>query len=123
MMQDVTLIINGLDVSSRVLTYSAQLSINYAKVITTLDDVEHPFPGVKRSVLRFSFLPMTEDEADSVYWCMRDLIFPVTYSNPRGGGVLTKKFRLMTDIEAVFLLLSVDGKRRYNGGQIELRAI
>ena len=39
---DVTLIVNGLDLSLKLSTYSVTEEVTYRKVITTLDDVEHP---------------------------------------------------------------------------------
>ena len=76
---DVTLIVNGLDLSSKLSTYSVTEEVTYRKVITTLDDVEHPYPGAKRTTIIFSLFPLTDDEIQDA---MKD--------NPSGqGGELT----------------------------------
>ena len=62
-MSDLTLSIAGVDMSASVSTYKVTKEVTYKKIITTLDDVEHPYPGKLRDVLSVSFLPMTEAQA------------------------------------------------------------
>lgn len=123
-MMEVTLIANGLDLSKRLSTYQVTKEITYKKVVTTLDDTEHPYPGAKKDVITFSLLPMTDEEGGEVYDVLYSLIFNATYTAQYAGGLnVTKRVRVTSDLESTFLLLSVDGKRRYRGGSIQLRAL
>ena len=118
-----TLKLNGLDVSKRLSTYVVNLEIPWQKVITTMDDEEHPYPATKRPIVTFSFLPMTEEESKEVFDALSPLIFDATYTNMYLGEDDTRKFRVVSDLESTFLLTSIDGKRRYNGNRIQLRAL
>lgn len=120
---DITLIVNGLDLSEKLSTYSVTEEVTYRKVITTLDDVEHPYPGATRTTITFSLLPLTGEESAALYNALRYLAFDSTYTNPNKGVDETKRVRLMTNIESIFALKSVDGKRRYKGGEIQLRRL
>ena len=120
---DVTLIVNGLDLSSKLSTYSVTEEVTYRKVITTLDDVEHPYPGAKRTTIIFSLFPLTDEESTSLYSAISALMFDATYTNQHKGVEETRRVRLMTNLESAFALKSMDGKRRYKGGEIQLRRL
>lgn len=113
--------INGLDLSSRLSTYTMTQEISYRKVIKTLDDMEHAYPGAKRPIIRFSLFPGTEEQDAELYEALENLIVPVVFT--QRGVDITRKMRLTSNLESVFLLKSVDGKRRYLGGEITLRGI
>ena len=118
---DVTLIINGLSVSDRLSAYVVSEEVEYASVITTLDGVEHPSGGTVRQVLTFSLFPGTGEQDEALYEALRDLIVPVTYMHR--DKEYTKKMRPVSNLASKFLLTSVDGKRRYKGGEIQLRRL
>ena len=120
---DVTLIVNGMDLSTKLSTYSVTETVTYRNVITTLDDVEHPYPGAKRTIITFSVFPMTDEESAALYNTLSALMFDATYTNQYKGVDETKRVRLMTNLESAFALKSVDGKRRYKGGEIQLRGL
>lgn len=120
---ELVLTVNGLDLHKKLSTYSVAKDISYAEVITTLDDVEHPYPGTKRNVVTFSLFPMTDSESTELYDALSALIFDATFQNPYSNAVETKRVRLTSSLEAAFALLSVDGKRRYKGGAIQLREL
>lgn len=120
---DVTLTVNGLDLHKKLSTYEVSEEITYKKVITTLDGIEHPYPGTQKTVIDFSLFHMTDEESAELYASINDLIFYATYTNPNKGTDETKRVRLMTNIERVFALKSIDGKRRYKGGEIQLREL
>ena len=122
-MMDVTLIVNGLDLSSKLSTYSVTEEVTYRKVITTLDDVEHPYPGAKRTTITFSLFPMTDEESTELYNKLGALVFDATYTNQYKSVDETNRVRLITNLESSFALKSVDGKRRYKGGEIQLRRL
>lgn len=120
---DVTLIVNGLDLSARLSTYSVSEEVAYRQVIVTLDDAEHPYPSTTRPIITFSLWPMTDEESAALYSALSALVFDATYTNPHKNADETKRVRLMTSLESAFALKSVDGKRRYKGGQIQLRRL
>lgn len=119
---DISLIVNGLDLSKKLSTYSVSQEVSYRKVITTLDDVEHPYPGLIRPIVNFSLLPLTDGESADLYHALSPLLFTVKFWNPHINAEMTRQMRLVSNMETVFLLKSVDGKRRYRGGEIQLRA-
>ncbi|MDE6903324.1 MAG: hypothetical protein K2P22_11370 [Lachnospiraceae bacterium] len=120
---DLSLIVNGLDLHEKLSTYAFKNEVAYPEVITTLDQVEHPYPSVKRAVISFSLFPMTDMESSILYDALSDLIFDATFQNPHANAVETKRVRLVSDLESVFALLSIDGNRRYNGGVLQLREL
>lgn len=122
-MMDVTLIVNGLNLSSKLSTYSVTEEVTYRKVITTLDDVEHPYPGAKRTTITFSLFPMTDEESTELYNKLGALVFDATYTNQYKSVDETNRVRLITNLESSFALKSIDGNRRYKGGEIQLRRL
>ena len=122
-MMDVTLIVNGLNLSSKLSTYSVTEEVTYRKVITTLDDVEHPYPGAKRTTITFSLFPLTDEESTELYNKLGALVFDATYTNQYKSVDETNRVRLITNLESSFALKSIDGKRRYKGGEIQLRRL
>lgn len=120
-MLDMTLKIDGLDIQPRLSTYSVTKEVEYREVITTLDEVEHPYPRSVRPVLRFSLIPGTSAEDSILYDKLLAMICNVTFT--MDGVDVTKKMRLTSSLESTFLLKSVDGKRRYLLGEIEMRGL
>lgn len=118
---DITLKINGTSLSDRVLTYSVTREVTYRSVLMTLDGMEHPYPGAVRPVVSFSLMPGTDDESTEIYGLLKNLIVDVTYTED--GSDVTRKMRVTSNLESVFLLKSTDGKRRYKSGTIQLRGI
>lgn len=118
---DVTLKIEGLDISDRLSTYSVMDEVTYKQVITTLDEVEHPYPGKIRQIITFSLIPGTAVEDLELYNKLKKLIVSTEFTQL--DEVRTRQMRLVSNLESTFLLLSVDGKRRYKGGQITLRGL
>ena len=118
---DIKLVVNGLDLSNRLATYSVDQEVKYRQIITTLDDKEHPVAGSTRNIVRFTLLPMTEEESNALETALSDLIFESTFT--LHGQERTETVRLTTDLQNLFLLKSIDGKRRYRGGQIVLRGV
>ena len=118
---DITLTIDGLALSHRLSTYSVTQEVTYRKIITTLDETEHPYPGKIRPIINFSLIPGTDEEDAALYDTLENLIFNVTYTEK--GEDVTRQMRLVSNLESVFLLKSVDGKRRYRQGTIRLRGL
>lgn len=118
---DITLTIDGLALSSRLSTYSVTKEVTYRKIITTLDETEHPYPGKVRPIVNFSLIPGTDEEDAVLYEVLEKLVFNVTYTEK--GEDATRPMRLVSNLESVFLLKSVDGKRRYRQGTIQLRGL
>lgn len=120
---EVTLTINGLDVHKTLSTYDVTKEISYRKVITTLDGVEHPYPAARKTILSFSLFPMTDSESTSLYDALSSALCTVIFTNPHSSMNETRTMRITSNLESVFALLSVDGKRRYKGGTIQLREL
>ena len=120
---EVTLKIGSLDVSGRLSQYKVTHEVSDQKGITTLDNVEHPFPLPDRAVVEFSLFPMTEAESGALYAALAPKVVTATFSDPCTGEASVKQMRLTTSLESAFALMIVDGKRRYKGGSIQLRAV
>jgi hypothetical protein len=119
---DVTLKIGNLDLHDWLSTYSVQWEVTYQKVITTLDNVEHPFSASKRAIVDFSLLPLDDDLASSVYDALAEQTQTVTFTDPYTAADLVRTMRLTSNLEATFGLRSVNGKRYYKGGEMQMRA-
>lgn len=120
---DITLKIGTLDVHSKLSTYSVQREVSYSKIIVTMDDMEHAARSKDRYVVTFSLFPMTEDEATAYCTALSGSTVDVTFTDPYAGIDRTKPMRVTSNLDAAFALLSIDGKRRYTGGDIQLREI
>lgn len=120
---EIALTVNGMDLAPRVATYKVQREITYKKVVTTMDNVEHPYPGAAKDVISFTLLPMTDAEGAEVYDALAPLIFDAKYTSQYDRRDVTKRVRVISSLDSEFLLLSVDGKRRYKGGEIQLREL
>ena len=122
-MIDITLVANGLDLSEKLSTYSVNKKVSYSDVLSALDGTEYPFPAATKTEITFSLLPMDEDETAVLYNALSTLIFSATYTDQHAGIDHTSNVRVISDIDSVFLLKSVDGKRRYKGSPITLRVL
>lgn len=119
---EVTLKIGSLDLHEKLSTYSVNWEVTYQKIITTLDNVEHPFQAPKRAIVTFSLLPLDDDLASSVYNALAERTQTVMFTDPYSAADITRAMRLTTNLEAVFGLKSVNGKRYYKGGELQMRA-
>ena len=63
---DVTFQIGSLDLSKRLSTYAVQMEVSYARVLKTLDGVEHAVRSPDRAIVSASFSPMTDAEAEAL---------------------------------------------------------
>ena len=104
-------------------TYNTSEEITYPRVVTTLDNKEHPAPGVIRTILEFSFTPLTDTTAAEVYAKLKNLILSVQFTNMNTGKVETKSMRVTSDISSQFMLKSITGKCYYRGGTIQMRTL
>ena len=120
---DITLKIGALDVRERLSTYSVQREVSYSKIIVTMDDEEHAARSKDRYVVAFSLFPMTEDEATAYCNALRASTIDVTFSDPYTKTDVAKVMRVTSNLDAAFALMSVDGKRRYKGGEIQMREV
>lgn len=117
---EIKLIANGYDFSGKLSTYEAYMEVTQ-KVLTMLDDSERPYPAVLRPIVRFSLLPLTDEESTEVYNVLKDIVFSATFDI--NGAEMTAEMRVVTNLGGKFLLKSSDGKRRYRGGEIMLRGL
>ena len=120
---DIMLKIGTLYTHNKLSTYSVQREITYDKVITTMDGVEHASRNKDRYIISFSFFPMTEIEATEYCAALSGSTVSVTFTDPYTGNDTVKTMRVISNLDAAFALVSVDGKRRYKGGTIQMREI
>jgi hypothetical protein len=120
---DITLKIGTLDVHEKVSTFSAQREVSYGKIIVTMDDVERAVRSKDRYVVKFSLFPMTEDEATAYCNALHASTIEATFSDPYTKTDMVKTMRVTSNLDAAFALVSVDGKRRYKGGEIQMREV
>ena len=119
---NVTFKIGTLDLSSKLSTYKVTWEVSYQKIITTLDNVEHPFSAQKRAIVDFSLLPLDDDLASSVYDALAEQTQTVIFTDPYTASDLVRTMRLTSNLEASYGLKSVNGKRYYKGGKLQMRA-
>lgn len=119
-MIDVTLSINGVDLSGKLSTYSVKYEKEEYLNVTTMDGTEHVRYRL-RPTLTVSFIPMTDADAASLFSMLRQTSVVVTYTDPYQNGVRTASMTATGDFEAAFGLRSIDGNRYYKGGTITLR--
>ena len=122
-MIDVNFTVNELDLHTLLSTYNVTKEVTYAGVITTLDGKEHARGKRQRTIISFSLLPKTEEQGTELYNALLDPTFPVTFTDPNSTATQTGTFRVVNDLDSTFALMSVDGKRRYTGKTIQLRAV
>ena len=120
---DITLVVNGLDLHSKLSYYNVTKEITYKKIVTTLDGKEHPSNGIKRDIITFSLLPLTDAESKSLYDAISGLVFQATYTDTYTNTDSQNTVRMVSNLESTFLLKSTDGKRRYKGEMIQLRVL
>jgi hypothetical protein len=118
---DIKLVANGYDLSQKLSTYEAHMEVTYKKVLTMLDGSERPFPAASRPVVTFSLLPLTDQESEEIYNALKSMVFSATFEV--NGTQRTADVRVVSNLGSTFLLTSVDGKRRYRGGEIVLRGL
>lgn len=120
---DVTLILNGTDYSSKLLSFRVRWEVTYGRVVTALNKREYSALGHKRPIIDFSLYPMTDEESAALYSDMSKFEFSAVFTDPYSNADITRVVRLVSDLESIFALRSVDGKRRYKGGSIQLRGV
>lgn len=119
---DITLTLNSRDFSSRVSTYEVRKVVETVKTITTMDGTEYALQRI-RDQITFSLIPFDEETATADYNALNDLQFSASYTDPNTGSAAVKTVRVKSDLDAVFGLKSINGKRYYKGGKIVLRAV
>lgn len=121
---DVTLEINGRDFSSRLSTYRVEQEVTYPDMLTTMDGTEHYGKPHRRDVIYFSLIPFDDETANNDYMALADSNLSVNYTNPQTENYekLYREMKLYSNLNAVFGMRSVNGKRYYKGGEIALRS-
>lgn len=124
MNHSLTLVINGVTFSTRVLTYSLKTEVTYGKVLKAIDGTEYAAGKQSRDVLTVSVFPFNEASRPADYAALTAETLTVDYSDPNTGTVKSSiPMRLTTDLDAIFGLENSDGTRWYNGGKFTLRAV
>lgn len=116
----ITALINNVDFAPALSTWNVTHEIAFSKVVSSLNGADRAFGRREKTIISFSLLPYTEEECSSYYYALSAGIVSFTFTD-NDGTVKEKEMRLISDLESVFLLDSVDGKRRYKGATITLR--
>ena len=120
-MIDVTFRLNDVDYSSLLSTYHVTREVEYQEVLTTMDGTEH---GVARyrPVIIFSLIPLTDEQCRQLYNVLANGDIKCRYTNPQSNEISISIMRVVSDINAIFGLRSIDGNRYYKCGEITLRS-
>lgn len=119
---DVVLTANGRDFSGRLSAYSMQKEVEETRLIKTLDGAEHAAQRT-RDVVTFSLIPFSDATATEDYNALRDMQFVTEYTDTFSDMTASQEMRVVSNLDAVFGLRSIDGNRYYKGGTITLRAV
>ena len=117
-----------LDLSDYISTYTpARVYTANVKTLITLDGTEHAFPTRQHYTLEVRLKPLTEQEVQSLAWFFTSMPavgwLSVTYTDPGEAlNPVTRDMRLVADWSSKFLLKSIDGERRYDGGVLRFRS-
>ncbi len=122
MIKSIVLRIDNRIFTGRLSTYRVTKEVTYSKVITTIDGDEIYRGLQRRPIVTFSMLPYSDSTAMRDYEVLSQGQYEVVYTDTDTGLTETRMMRLVTNLEHVFLLDSINGKRYYRGGEITLRA-
>ena len=116
----ITALINNVDFAPALSTWAVSKEIFFDKVVQSLNGSERAFGKRTRTLVSFSLLPYTEDQCETYYNALLPGIVSARFTDD-DGETKTKEMRVTSSLESLFLLDSIDGKRRYKGGKITLR--
>ena len=119
-MIDVTLTFNSYDFSPLLSTFQVSHKVEVAESVTTMDGEEHVATR-RRAVIEFTLIPLDEDTIDDAYAALSIINGEATYTDPLTGTTRIVPVRVASDINSIFALKSVNGKRYYKGAKITLR--
>lgn len=117
---NVTLSINGYDISGELSTYEVIHERELLTSLITMDGTDHSVYKLRPSI-QFSLRPLTDSETAVLYQELVNLEFTVLYTDPNFGEDVTAEMQLASSLESVFGLKSVNGNRYYKGSTIVLR--
>jgi len=130
---DVTLTLNGRDFHNRLSTYEVRHELITGPVVETQDHVEHAPITKYRDVITFSLFPMSDTDAALDYAALASGQFSATYTDPthydseslagESSADKTATVRVVSDLDTIFGIRSVNGNRYYKQGSITLRAV
>ena len=119
-MIDIIFKLNNVDYSQLLSTYSVVIETEYEAVIKTLDGTEYGVAKHRPTVI-FSLIPLTETQSAALYNILKLGNINVTYTDTASNTTVTAVMRLVSNIESVFGLKSINGNRYYKGNAITLR--
>lgn len=120
---NVTLTVGTYDFSPFLSTYKVTKETSYQTEVTTMAGVEFVGGGRSRDIITFSLFPCNDELANDYYDALKNKVVSVTYTQPHTFREVTQQMRVVSDLEQIFGLTSVDGWRYYKGNEIVLRAM
>lgn len=119
-MIDVTLRLNGTDISGLLSTFNVTHQVEVREIMTSLDGTEH-YATIRRPEISFSLIPLSDEQTADLYNILSEITIPVVYTDPYLGNEAFGNMRVVSGLESTFGLRSIDGNRYYKGGTIVLR--
>lgn len=120
---DVTLTCNSTALASYLSTYKVRKEITWGKIIKTLGGKESAAGKKERLVVTFSFRPLSDSEASTVYAAIiGNAVGSWTFTNRYTGTTTTTTMRLASDLDEAFGIKS-GTTHYYKGGAITIREV
>lgn len=119
-MIDIVLKLNNVDYSQLLSQYSVKIETEYEEVIKTLDGTEYGVPKYRPNVV-FSLMPLTEAQSAALFSALSSGTVSVTYTDTASNTTKTATMRVVSNIESIFGIKSINGNRYYKGNAITLR--
>ena len=119
-MIDVVFKINNVDYSRLLSTYKVTIETEYPHTMTAIDGTEYGY-AMKRPTVKFSLLPLTDQQTAELYENILSMDVMCEFTDPYRNMPVSARMRVTTSLESVFGLRSIDGNRYYKGGEITLR--
>lgn len=131
-MIDITLTCGTTPLKDYLSTYDVKTEVVWGKVLTVLSGKEFAGGKKDRLMVTFSFRPLTDAETSTIYNLLRNNPISLwTFTDPHNSFESpatepedkTDTMRLVSDLDSLFGLKSINGKRYYKGGSITIRQV
>jgi hypothetical protein len=120
-MIDITFSFNGFSLSEYLSKYRVTHEVETATSLTAMDGTEY-VAARRRPVIRFTLIPLTDQQATQIYNLLLSLTGTVSYTDPNIGE-RQDTMRIASDLDLAFGIKSITGDRYYKCGEIVLRSI
>ena len=119
-MIDIVFRINNVDYSHLLSKFNVTIETEYPHTMTAIDGTEYGY-AMNRPTVTFSLIPLTDAQTAEFYANIASMNVICEYTDPYRNRTVSSTMRVMTSLESVFGLKSIDGNRYYKGTEITLR--